>query len=82
MTLPELTGWSMIAAPGSSVVYHTGDLASDRADERRPHLHKVAVLAMRLANEGRATLTQKRIDFARFEYRITLRAPAKVRARG
>lgn len=84
MTLPELTAWSLTAAPGACQVYHTGDLASDRADERRPHLHRVADLAMRLAGDGRAVLTQKRVDVSRFEYRITLRAQAKAkeRARG
>jgi hypothetical protein len=83
MTERQMFEWVENGVPGDRRVYHVGCLASDRHpdqrnirhDDPRVTLHYVASLAMEVAGEGRAVLTQRRIDEGRWEYCIQLTNP-------
>lgn len=59
------TIWAVRAQPGDRVVYHEGDLASDRHHKDIAHL---ADEWLRLSNQGVVVLLQKRIEIGRYKY--------------
>jgi hypothetical protein len=61
--------------PGSTFVYYTGSLANDLHDNGNRELRVLATLVLEAAWRGEICLTQKRIDWDRYEYRATLTRP-------
>ena len=78
--LTQLQDFMLNRGPGEVMIYVRGYIARDLPNAKRcaedglQDFHSVVRETMRLWDEGRVHLTQRKLDFCLYEYRIQKRA--------